>query len=227
MVDGLDGRDGSSCHADEPTSIPDLEPASLGMALDHNLHAAGTSSRNRIARALLDGCWCGAKKARVVRRPIHGGAVVVTIQCRGCGRALGGNMPNADHPGRATYAAWDESLVAAANAQERADIDARQAEWVARQRETEAERERRIEERQDYHDWCRRSPEWHALSNKVMWRSRRTCEACLAAPAETVHHLTYDYGKLPPAWHLRAVCHGCHDRLHADKRGNADEWCAC
>jgi hypothetical protein len=33
--------------------------------------------------------------------------------------------------------------------------------------------------------------------------------------------LTYSFGRLPPAWHLKAVCDGCHRRLHDE----ADEWC--
>jgi hypothetical protein len=48
-----------------------------------------------------------------------------------------------------------------------------------------------------------------------MERAGGACEACLDAPAQQVHHLTYDFGKLPPAWELRAVCRGCHERLHA------------
>jgi hypothetical protein len=55
----------------------------------------------------------------------------------------------------------------------------------------------------------------------VMRRSRGWCEACLVSKAVTVHHLTYEFGVLPPAWHLRAVCHPYHDRLHTGD----DDWC--
>ena len=54
-----------------------------------------------------------------------------------------------------------------------------------------------------------------------MARADNLCEACLARPASDVHHLTYDLGRLPPAWELRAVCRACHDRLHAWTRTDA------
>jgi len=184
-------------------------------------HRAITStSLARMNTALASGCWCAGECARLVRRTIRSGTQQVTMQCQECGKQIGGPMTSTDHPGRQDYPEWDVELV-------EQYVDAQQS---LREERLEAmqERQRAHEaERAGYLQWCRTSAEWHALSERVMWRSRRTCEACLAQPAVTIHHLTYNFGKLPPAWHLRAVCNACHDRLHADKRGSADEWCVC
>ena len=75
--------------------------------------------------------------------------------------------------------------------------------------------------RADYREWCRTSQEWDHIKSRVLWRSAGVCEACLDNDADTVHHLTYDHGKIPPAWELKAVCQTCHVRLH----DGDDEWC--
>jgi hypothetical protein len=76
--------------------------------------------------------------------------------------------------------------------------------------------------RADYREWCLSSPDWAAIRDRVLWRSRGFCEACLVEKAVTAHHITYEFGKLPPAWCLKAVCAKCHERLHTEQ----DEWCA-
>lgn len=195
------------------------------MRLSHEWPMMVGEAKERIQSCLSSGCggWlgfgkkCSHETATIALRDIRG-TKRVELQCDGCGRSLSGAIAKTMFSfGWKNLAPWNEQL--------------------CRQREMEEEIERkrfrtdlenaayeRDREREDYLRWCQTSPEWHALSAKVMWRSRGWCEACLEQKATTVHHLTYRYGKLPPAWELRAVCRPCHDRLHADRLGLSDEW---
>lgn len=91
------------------------------------------------------------------------------------------------------------------------------ARFEERQKEQIAEREAR---RASYSAFTATDKDWHALRNKVMLRANWRCEACLNADARDVHHTTYNHGRLPPAWELKAVCRQCHARLHSE----TDEW---
>jgi hypothetical protein len=168
------------------------------------------SSRARAERALREGCNCGSRTATFKKRVI-GAAITVWLQCDGCGRAYNNSYKRADHFNWQDYPVWDDTLRDRYN-------EKYQQEAAERYRDAGlARRQRSIE----YNEWCRTSPEWHDLVEKIIWRSRGHCEACLAGKAVTVHHVTYEFGKLPPAWHLRAVCLACHDRLHTE----GDNWC--
>ena len=223
MIDGFDSRDGSLCHAD----------ASRGnsLSLSHPWPRMTPKARERVEGCLAGGCRafkCSAVTATLTKRKSRGTmAVSAHLQCDGCGRSISGAIGRTDCFTWQDYAEWRQDLQDACNARRDADIEARSADLEDRLEAAHDEREQRRADREGYLEWCRTSPDWHALSERVMWRSRGHCEACLTAPASTVHHLTYDMGKLPPAWHLRAVCHACHARLHADKRGAADVWCVC
>jgi hypothetical protein len=126
-------------------------------------------------------------------------------------------MSRRHHPAFQDYPIW--------NVERSAEYEASRAAWAKslptyedKKAQDEAEYAQR---RLDYEAWCRTSQEWRALSKLVAWRSRGHCESCLAAPAQVIHHLTYEFGKLPPAWYLRAVCDDCHERLHTA----GDDWC--
>ncbi len=146
------------------------------------------------------------------------------MQCDSCGCALGsGAFPRAEHPNWESYPWWRTEL------KEEYDA-ARQAYWTNLKEQRLAEADKKLEDfwrqhakrRADYAEWLQTSPEWKEIRELVMWRSRQRCEACLSATATVVHHLTYEFGRLPPAWQLKAVCDACHDRLH----NGEDEWCA-
>ena len=62
-----------------------------------------------------------------------------------------------------------------------------------------------------------RSPAWRSLRQRVMRRAGGVCEGCLERRATQVHHLTYDHVFNEFAFELRAVCDGCHARLHQSK----------
>lgn len=176
--------------------------------------------RERVRDALALGCYCThdqPRQATLTRRNV-GGAVSVYLQCCACGRSIGSAMARAQHPSWQDYPLWDQEMQGAYE-RARNEWRASQPTWQDRQLRRLMEYAQRSVE---YEDWCRTSPEWHALAKLVAWRSRGHCEACLSAPAVTVHHVTYEFGKLPPAWHLKAVCQSCHTRLHC----GSDEWCA-
>lgn len=204
------------------------------MRLSHPWPTMVTEARERIQAVLARGCdgylvypeRCECPTATVSLRDIRG-SKRVDLQCDGCGRSLCTIAKTMFSFGWKDLPAWDEKLVEKRKAEREVAAEMSRAEASARWDAIEENRKRKALEREGYAEWCRTSNEWHELSRKVMWRSRGFCEACLANRAETVHHLTYDQGKLPPAWHLRAVCHICHDRLHADKRGLSDEWAPC
>ena len=91
--------------------------------------------------------------------------------------------------------------------------EARQRHWAqeagAQQTEQEAIRGARRMEYQIY----LRTPEWITLRERVKQRDK-TCQGCLAAPIEDVHHLTYEHVQNEFAFELVGLCRKCHARLH-------------
>lgn len=195
------------------------------MRLSHPVPRMTQAGAQRVSISLepaqCSGFYCNGISATLTRRIVNA-AVQVHLQCDTCGRSLGGAFARKDHFEWQSYREWDAGLIERWNAKReeryrahtdafmrtRTELDAsRQAEWLARVTE--------------YREWCRTSPDWKYATDRVLWRSRGICEACLTNRASVVHHLTYQSGKLPPAWYLRAVCHSCHQRLH----DGDDEWC--
>ena len=62
---------------------------------------------------------------------------------------------------------------------------------------------------QSYADFLR-TREWRTARALVLKRANGICEACLIREATEVHHETYDYGRLPPLYMLKAICKECH-----------------
>lgn len=182
------------------------------------------ASRDRVKVALAEGCDCKlaiTPIASLKRRMVQGG-VSIWLQCDGCGRALGSAMSRRDHPSADKYPPWDEELARQYQAAEQAYYHERKATIPT----PEQRREQYIRDYQDksraYDEFLRTSPDWRRLIEKVRWRCRGFCEACMSQTAELiVHHLTYSHGKIPPAWELRAVCRHCHERMHTA----GDDWC--
>ena len=176
--------------------------------------------REKVKERLASGCYCKHDQQRTatLRRRAVAGSVSVWLQCDACGCAIGNAMAKQYHPNWHGYPLWDTATADAYQDANRARLaalptpDERRTAHLAEYRARAAE----------YHNWCRTAPEWRLICEKVAWRSRGHCEACLTNAATVVHHLTYDFGKLPPAWHLKAVCDTCHTRLHTEE----DDWCA-
>lgn len=178
---------------------------------------ASSSGRDAIVARLAGGCSCGSTVAELRRRRTIRGVDIVGLQCVGCGGTIGGALKRDQHPDFLELPAWDEDLPRdyAARRQE-------EAQAALASVRSGFSREARAAQRREYSDWLLRSPDWRELRARVMARARHRCEACLEAPAAEVHHATYELGRLPPAWLLRAVCVSCHRRIHAA----GDAWTA-
>lgn len=198
------------------------------MNLAHDWPRLSPVARERVLERLRTGCpSCREERregdettgrfAALVMLPCVDGTKQIRLQCQTCGRYVGGALPIAEHPDWKSYPPRDEGKGAAY----REAIEAKRGETLERavaERRAQlfAERELRREEYAQFLG----TAEWRALRDKVMTRAGGVCEACLAAPAEEVHHLTYDLSWLPPATLLWAVCRRCHERL----RDLGDRW---
>jgi len=65
------------------------------------------------------------------------------------------------------------------------------------------------------------SDAWRTKRAQVLRRSGGFCEGCLTEPAEQVHHLTYERAGDELLFDLVAVCSGCHQRAHPNKKINS------
>lgn len=59
-----------------------------------------------------------------------------------------------------------------------------------------------------------KSDEWRRKTILVRKRDNNICQACLSAPAQAVHHLTYQNLTKEPLFELISVCHACHSNIH-------------
>jgi len=159
-----------------------------------------------------DGYLCEAPAAAILTRRLTSAAVVtVHIQCGNCGKSRSGALKRADFPYWQDFTPWSDEL--AERHREKIKVDHADSRATFDQdRETRAAEE--LRRRADYSRWLLTSPDWQTLRDRVLRRAIFICEACLAARANDVHHVTYELGRLPPAWELRAVCRRCHERLH-------------
>lgn len=176
------------------------------MKLTNQQSRCHATVRQRVDAVLAAGCDCGGDAARLTKRLVAS-HVTIHMQCERCGRSLSGALPRSGFYFWQDFPEWDTAL--------------QDAYWAERRTALPSPIDHQ-QRRDEYAEWCATSPEWQKLRYQVLWRSRGHCEACLQQPATHVHHVTYSYGKLPPAWHLRAVCNACHNRLHNEE----DEWCA-
>ena len=197
------------------------------IVLSHDWPRMTSPMRQRVESLIAGGCtgWeCDGGNVTLTRRKLQNQTVQVHLQCDGCGRSVSGALARGEHHAWQSYREWDES-----------HEFAREAERLERIAEADERRERlqpfpNLEEvwqrrRAEYAEWCRTSPEWGHIRGLVARRAGGICEACLQGPVQQVHHLTYEFGKLPPAWELRGVCLPCHRKLHADVHGDSDPWC--
>lgn len=77
------------------------------------------------------------------------------------------------------------------------------------QKAVEEQVERNSKTSRRYEEYLR-SPEWKAKRQKVLARAKHVCEGCLEAPAEEIHHLSYDNFGDELLFQLVALCRPCH-----------------
>lgn len=92
-----------------------------------------------------------------------------------------------------------------------------QALDAERERRRELEEQKRALERQaHFQEWADsaahyyNSDEWRKRRDLALRRDQWTCQACLAAPATEVHHLSYAHFGAEPLFELTSVCSSCH-----------------
>ncbi len=165
------------------------------------------AARQRLREAATKPCGtCAAHLWRLTKR-LTGRDWQIWLQCDKCGSATGQAFARKEH------LHW----------QDYPEFDARKHEqWYEDKLDFEyAQRlERQEAQRAEYADWLAVSPEWAKMRGRVLARAKNLCEACLEQGALNVHHLTYELGKLPPAYYLVALCRACHNRMHTP----GDEW---
>lgn len=79
-----------------------------------------------------------------------------------------------------------------------------------------------LEKHKKYEDYILGSDTWKRRRERVLWRCRGWCEACLERKAVQVHHITYSNLFCEPLWDLKGVCLECHAMIHQKglKNGN-------
>jgi hypothetical protein len=197
----------------------------LAMTLRDGMPRMTEEMIQRVTAHLETGCsHCRHNVGVMTRRAVPTGWFAV-VQCDRCGRTVTNALPKAQHYEFQSYPVFDEDkrvhgeeIIAARRAETKV-----QSEFAARAARKETMQQ--YGQVEDYGEFLRSSPEWRAIRQKVLARARFICEACLSAQAEQVHHETYEFGSIPPAFLLHAVCRPCHERLHAIKLGKRDAWC--
>jgi len=127
-------------------------------------------------------------------------------QCQACGELVGCSL-------RHDQATPDTPEVDTALLKR--SIDARE-QWA---REREQQRE---DERAEWQAWYAEyltTEGWREKRRRVLRRARGICEGCGEAPAEQVHHLTYEHAGDEFLWELVAICRRCHARYHEVQHG--------
>ena len=72
--------------------------------------------------------------------------------------------------------------------------------------------------RKEFYSEYMKSEKWKAIRLKVLKRDDYLCQACLDAPAQDVHHKTYENIGDELMYELISVCRDCHfNRIHKDK----------
>lgn len=152
---------------------------------------------------------CEHPKTGIVRWTNAGSQTCFNWFCAHCGAKLSPNIPHA-------------------LAKEHGVVNAALDDLASRSRVYVATREQRLTDirnaaaqrvqpgaREEYDDYLR-SDRWRTLRGKILKRAAGVCEGCLDAPAEHVHHMTYDHKGAEFAFELRALCAGCHKRIHGE-----------
>ena len=150
---------------------------------------------------------CRHEKTGIIRWVNAGGQTCFNWYCAHCGVKLSSNIP---HDLAQQHGVVNSSLDSMAS-RSKAYVAQRQAHLA---KLTEGAAERAQPENREHYDDYLRSDHWRGLRAKIMRRAGGQCEGCLSAPADHVHHRTYENRGNEFAFELIAVCQACHERLH-------------
>jgi hypothetical protein len=143
----------------------------------------------------------------IVRRKLSNATTPYWVQCKDCGkgiRAIKGIIADQVVKKGCIIREWDSDLVKKTAAEW---ADHAHYQQLIQKELTEARRK-------DYNAYLN-SPDWNKLRNLVLERDNRLCQGCLVAPAEIVHHLTYNDVFYELAFQLVSLCRACHEKIHA------------
>lgn len=160
-----------------------------------------------------DNIWhCDHERTEYRTFTTANGVGTVVVQCLRCGakpRTVGKNSAEVVQAiaARGALLPYDDVI--------RLNWEAsRERLWKQRQAATEAEK------RQRDADWWARyhahlsSPKWADLRKLTLKRANYRCEGCGVGIASEAHHDTYEHLGDEFLFELRALCPGCHGRLH-------------
>jgi hypothetical protein len=125
------------------------------------------------------------------------GSVQLVYQCLSCGRATSNPFPRTSIREPDKLPNWDDTIAG---------------------RYEQTRKNQKLKERQAWfteHNEYLNTDQWRSLRARVLQRSRGMCEGCGVGKATEVHHLTYDHWQDELLWELVAVCHHCHEKVHA------------
>lgn len=152
---------------------------------------------------------CKHADKQVMRVPVAGGAIQVRSVCMNCGERVGQAQSQKN-------AAWVATLPLFTQ-----DTTEGYQSRRYRERHTYLLNLARIQhaERGKFTTFYRnymKSPEWYEKRDLVLKRCGGVCEGCGIAPATEAHHVTYRHFGNEFLFELLGLCHGCHERIHAE-----------
>lgn len=166
------------------------------------------NARSKAYQELRERFDCQHEDVQTRKRVIAGGAIQFIGQCQRCGYTVG-NAVGRDRALRDS--GGKEPLPLDAGIRQRWD-EKRSDEM----NEIEAQFGR--EAFFDGYDDYLKSDAWADRRARVMHRCGGTCEGCGKRKASQVHHLTYAHVGDEFLFELVALCHPCHERIHADDK---------
>lgn len=171
-------------------AAPRLEPGEITIEPPWKTHWSVTCQHDPVARLKKSAAGTRAK-----------------MQCRKCGKGIGGNVPV-----RGVAEMWDDELERRVNNDYKTACDRYQEDLKRLRNEALIENSEAWWEA--YSAYLKTSV-WQAKRLMVLERARHRCECCGENEARQVHHTKYPqtFG-LEPLWDLRAICIDCHRILH-------------
>lgn len=149
---------------------------------------------------------CSHEIVAVRKREIAGGSTQFIGQCQRCGYSVGNAV------------ARDKAFGSNGGREPPAFDSALRENWDAQRAKSYQGIEAKFDRNAffDNYDDYLKSPAWRSKRSKVLNRANGICEGCGDNKADQVHHLTYAHVGNEFLFELVALCHPCHERLHAD-----------
>ena len=157
----------------------------------------------------------------------EGGVLQLFNQCTECGkkRDKGGSLKHSTIDNfkqkiiRGEINKFDVDLFNKYNPSYQSYFNYTNIAYYEKYKEDFIQREIDIKEREKRYDEYLQSDKWKAIRLKVLKRDNNLCQGCLEAPAQDVHHITYDNFGDELMFELLSVCRDCHfNRIHKNKR---------